>query len=278
MFFGDEHYYDEAEGGQEIQVTTTTAATTTFRKISSALATTTTEAISTVLTSTEPRTTTMAPIITTASSTHYLESTTVPIFQAHLSSTAPGDVTTSILNEIVGVIADPAEHQPTESVFQGGMMPSSLSSGSGSNEDDLSTTDAVVLIAGSFYVMASINRSIRQLYSFACYRSDPRLLELGYLPRSIGSRVWGWAAKAIETVWVPIWFDYQYIRDGAVTIAVNDKFRSLTLEELRPLGEELERQGRLKRSSGDGTENRPTGGEGSGSQDPGRPSQPEPEQ
>lgn len=269
MFFGDEHYYDDEEGGSEVQVTTATAATETFLKISSTLATSTAEAISSVLTSTEPTVTSsvltpaepttaaMAPIITMASSTQDLESSTVPIFQVRHQSATPDEISTSILNRIAGVLSG-------QTVFDGGVQTSGTSNDNSSAMDDLSTADLVVLAAGSFYVLASINRSIRQLYSFACYRSDPRLIELGYVPQSIGSRVWGWAAKAIEKAWVPIWFDHRYLRDGAVTIAINDKFRSLSLEELLPLEEELEKQGRKKRSNGDGPEDRSGGGDSSG--------------
>lgn len=272
MFFAYENYDQEDE--QVIQ-STTTAATTTVRQITTELARATAETISSVLSSAEPMTsTTMAPTIS-ASSPQQLEGTsTVPIYQASLQSTTPSSATASILERIIGAFTNTTEQQSPEMMYRGRSEDlTSMGNNNSSDQDDLSTADWIVLVAGGFYVLASVNRSVRQFYSFAVYRSDPRLLDLGYAPRSFRSRVWGWTAKALETIWPGLWFDSQFVRDGATTVAINDRWRQVTLEGLKTFEEELEDQLRQKRSGGNQANGQPAGGSRPGSDDSGSPPQ-----
>ena len=271
MFFTYENY-DQVEDEQAIQSTTTEAATA-VEQITTELARATAEAISSVLSSAEPMTsTTMAPTIAAISPQQLEGSSTIPIYQASIQSTTPGSAAVSILESIIGTFTGTTEQQSPEMMFKGKSEDlTSIGDNNSSGHDDLSTADWIVLVAGGFYVLASVNRTVRQFYSFAVYRSDPRLIELGYAPRSVASRVWGWTAKALETVWPGLWFDSRYVRDGATTVAINDKWRQITLEGLKTFEEELEGQLRQKRSGGNEANGQPAGGSNPGSDDSGNP-------
>ena len=91
-----------------------------------------------------------------------------------------------------------------------------------SSSDEVDYAQVAVILAGSYYVLNGINMTIRNLYRYACYQSDPRLLALGLRLNTRSTRVWSWAARVIETTWLPLWFDHQRIRDAAVNEAIEN--------------------------------------------------------
>jgi len=101
-------------------------------------------------------------------------------------------------------------------------------SGASSNEET-SYAEIAMIIAGSFYVLHNLNNTIRALYRHACYRSDPRLVALGHRESGGSTTIWSWASRIIETTWLPIWFDYQRLREEAVDQALEEQFAALRI-------------------------------------------------
>jgi hypothetical protein len=108
--------------------------------------------------------------------------------------------------------------------------------------DDVDFAQVAIILAGSYYVLNGINDTIRNLYHHACYQSDPRLVILGIRPDSRTTKVWNWAARVIELTWLPLWFNFQRLRDQAVNQAVDNA--SLMHRSMQALG---------RRSSGSDT-------------------------
>jgi hypothetical protein len=101
-------------------------------------------------------------------------------------------------------------------------------------EDDVDYAQVAVILAGSYYVLNGINDTIRNLYRHACFQSDPRLVILGIRPDNKTTKVWNWAARVLELTWLPLWFEFQRIRDAAVNQAVDNA--SMMNRFLRALG------------------------------------------
>ena len=96
-------------------------------------------------------------------------------------------------------------------------------SGAASN-DETDYAQVAIILAGSYCVLNGIHATIRNLYRYACYQSDPRLIILGLREDVRSTRVWGWAARVIETTWLPLWFEHQRVRDLAVNEAVESAY------------------------------------------------------
>ena len=172
--------------------------------------------------------------------------TSVPIYQAGLQDYAPRSVTSAIIQGVMGLSAEQPLNGPDRVEREQDAATAGEFTGS---FDDINYVDIAVLLAGSFYVLGSVNNSIRNLYRFACSRSDPRLIELGYLEPNRSTQVWGWAASVIERSWIPMWWDHQSLRDRAMEAAIDDRWRSYHLEDTSHFNDERTRRHNCNRSA-----------------------------
>lgn len=100
-----------------------------------------------------------------------------------------------------------------------------------------------VIAAGAFVAVYYVNGVVKGLYQKAVYRSDPRLVQLRHRGDTRSTRLWSWAAKAMEICWIPLWLDHEQLREDSFDKALEDSLsrvrtRKLYLESLPTLAEE----------------------------------------
>jgi hypothetical protein len=83
---------------------------------------------------------------------------------------------------------------------------------------------------------------IKKIYYHAVDKSDPRLISLHHRSDSRTTRMWGWIARALETCWVPLWLDYEELRENSFDRALEDtakrnRIRKQFLPSLPPIAE-----------------------------------------
>lgn len=89
--------------------------------------------------------------------------------------------------------------------------------------DSPSAAELALTIGGLMVSLAQADRMIKEFYRMACYRSDPRLIGVGSRTDSMATRAWRVASEGVQSIWAPLWFTGQAIRDQAVRQAFEDQ-------------------------------------------------------
>lgn len=172
-------------------------------------------------TAASPTTTVLTTLVDNlvASTTTMAETTTNPetvrIYDVNYQSpVTPRSVTNAIMRSLAGESED---DQPRTEFIEG------LTATSGADATySTSFADAVMIAAAAAAFVYYVNGMVKRAYSHAVYESDPRLIATNHREDSRYTRMWSWAARAMETCWVPLWFDHHRLREESFDQALED--------------------------------------------------------
>lgn len=87
----------------------------------------------------------------------------------------------------------------------------------------MSFSETAFAIGGILYTLRQVNQMIIDFYEHSVYMSDSRLVELGYRPEGFARQVWHWTSTGLETIWVPLRFRAENLRDQVVYDALDEQ-------------------------------------------------------
>ena len=148
---------------------------------------------------------------------------TVPIYQISASS-KPGSITEAILGSLGDHVSGPQTVEPIMDRYEQEQEEAYSGASSVFNAD---YATAAIIMAGSYLFLNKLDGALKNLYSVACYRSDPRLIATGHREDTFGTRMWARTATFLEWSWLPLWFSAERLREDAVDDALEQIHKTL---------------------------------------------------